>query len=334
MSEFLDSLKTDLLDRRLLPILALVGVALVAAVAYAVLGGGGSAASPSGPTAASSTAPAATKVGSIAVTPASPSSVQPVAETTDGVSHQHGGASRNPFSPLPGAKTASASTTGATSDSSGSSSSGAPSPSSAPTKGSGGTSTPAPTTPTKPVAPAKPQTVYQVAVLFGVAPAPTSPPSSSQLTPYGNLKRLQPLPSATAPLVVFRGVTAGGGSATFTLVGEAILHGNAACLPSASQCQAIDLKPGLVEELEYLPPSGQAIVYQLKVVSITAVKASAAKAASLFHAESKAGRELLRRDGLAELPWLRYAADRGVLVFAGHPAFAARAHAAGRRSHR
>jgi hypothetical protein len=328
MSEFFDSLKADLLDRRLLPILALVAVALLAAVGYAALGGGGS--STATPTAASSPSPqTSTKAASISVTPASTGSQQPVAETTDGVSHQHGGASRNPFSPLPGAKTAStSSSTDATASSpstSGSSSSSAPP---APTKSSGGTS-PAPT---KPLAPAKPQTVYQVAVLFGVAPPVSiSTPSSSQLTPYGNLKRLQPLPSSTAPLVVFRGVTAGGGSATFTLVGEAILRGNAACLPSASQCQAIDLKPGLIEELEYLPPSGQAIVYQLKVVSITAVKASAAKAASLFHVESKTGRELLRRDGLAELPWLRYAADRGVLVFAGHPAFAARAHAARHR---
>ena len=42
MSDFLNSVKADLLDRRLLPFVALVVLALVAAVAYAVLGGGSS----------------------------------------------------------------------------------------------------------------------------------------------------------------------------------------------------------------------------------------------------------------------------------------------------
>jgi hypothetical protein len=54
MTEFLSSLKADLLDRRLLPLVALVSLALVGAVAYAALGGGSStetpaAAIPSGP---------------------------------------------------------------------------------------------------------------------------------------------------------------------------------------------------------------------------------------------------------------------------------------------
>ena len=48
MKNFLDSLKSDLLDRRMRPVLAVVCVALLGAVAFAVLGGGSS----------SSTAPA------------------------------------------------------------------------------------------------------------------------------------------------------------------------------------------------------------------------------------------------------------------------------------
>jgi hypothetical protein len=171
-----------------------------------------------------------------------------------------------------------------------------------------------------------------VAVLFGVAPAGT-PPQSSQLTSYENLKRLTPLPSAKQPLVVFRGVTSGGKSATFTLVGEAILRGNAACLPSASQCQAIELKPGQAEQLEYLSPTSQTITYQLQVVSISSSKASTASAQHAFRRESKVGRELLRRAGLMTLPGLRYSRKKGVLVFAGHPAFAVRAHGAARRRH-
>jgi hypothetical protein len=325
MTEFLNALKADLLDRRLLPILALVGVALLAASAYAVLGGGGSTAT----TASTATRPVSTGASGIAVSPAPANPNEAVAETTSGASHQRGGVSRNPFTPLPGTKSTTASTSKSTTGS-GSSTTSTTSGSGSSSKGAGGT-TP---TPTPKPAPAKPQpkVVYHVAVLFGGVPAGTSSPSS-QLTPYEDLKLLTPLPSSTQPLIVFRGVVAGGKSATFTLVGEAILHGEGSCLPNASQCQAIDLRPGQAEQLEYLPASGPATLYELKIVSISSSKASAAKAARIFHAESKAGRELLRRAGLTALPWLHYLASKGVLVFAGHQAFAARAHAAAGRAY-
>jgi hypothetical protein len=169
-------------------------------------------------------------------------------------------------------------------------------------------------------------------VLFGVIPSGTLP-QTAQLTPYESLKLLTPLPSPQQPLVVFRGVTSAGRSATFTLVGEAILQGSAACLPSASQCQAIDLKPGVSEQLEYLTPNGETVTYELRVVSIVASKASATGAKSVLRGESKPGRELLRRAGLVAVPDLRYSSQVGVLVFAAHPALAARARAAARRRH-
>jgi hypothetical protein len=329
MSEFFDSLKADLLDRRLLPILALVGVALVAALAYAVLGGGGSA-STSGSTAASSLSPTATKAGSIPVSPASTSTEQPVAETTDGASHQHGGVTRNPFTPLPGAKTAS--TPSAAGEKSATSSSPSTSGSSStPTKSSGGTS-PAPTSPPNPTSP-KPKLVYQVDVLFGVGPVGPVAPSIA-LTPLDNLTRLDPLTANGEAPLVFAGVAAGGKSAIFTLVREVILHGPAICGPSASQCQTIRLSLGQVEELEYIVPGGQSLIYKLQLVSITAVKASAARASSVFRAESKAGRELLRHAGLSALPGMRYSLDKGVVVIGGRSAFAARARAARARAAR
>jgi hypothetical protein len=159
--------------------------------------------------------------------------------------------------------------------------------------------------------------------MFGQLPVTDTTP----LTPYENLKLLTPLPSSAQALIVFRGVTAGGKSATFTLVGEAILHGEGSCLPSATQCEAIDLQSGKVEQLEYLSSTGQALSYELKVVSITSEKASTASVKYAMHGESKAGRELLSHDGLMAIPYLHYSADAGVLVFAGHGAFAARAHA-------
>jgi hypothetical protein len=325
MNEFLGSLKADLLDRRMLPLVALVLAALVAAIAYVVLGGGGS--STATPPAASASATAS----STGLAVSQPTPEKAVAEVTNGGSIQHRGTARNPFAPLPQAKAKAATAT----SSSSASTTGSGSSSSTSTTGSGSssttTTTPAtpttPTTPTKPATPAKPKTVYHVAVLFGV------PATGTTLTPYENLKLMTPLPSATQALIVFRGVTAGGKSATFTLVGEAILHGTGACLPSASQCEAIDLRVGQTEQLEYLSTSGQATSYELKIVSITSEKASSAAFKDALHGASKAGRELLSHDGLVAIPYLHLSATAGVLVFAGHGAFAARAHSAGHDRH-
>jgi hypothetical protein len=160
-------------------------------------------------------------------------------------------------------------------------------------------------------------------VLFGALPVGTTP-LTAQLTPFENLKLLTPLPSAKQPLIIFRGVTSGGKSATFTLVSEAILHGPAACLPSTTQCEAIDLRESQSEQLEYLSPAGVTELFELRIVSIVSSKASSAAIKSIYRGESKAGRELLGHAGLESIPDLRYSSQPGVLVFAVHRAFAAR----------
>jgi hypothetical protein len=332
MNDFLSSVKADLLDRRMLPILALVGAALLAALAYAQLGGGGSTSPPSS---TGSPAPAVTPASGIAVSQAPTSTGQPVAETTSGSAHR-AGATRNPFAPLPGAKAAQAASTASSGSTTSSSSSSTSSSTTTTAPESGGGSSSGGATPTpetkKPSAKEKSQTVHHVAVRFGTA-APGTPPLTAPLTPYDDLKRQQPLPDAKQPLIVFRGVIAGGKSATFTLVGEAILRGSARCLPSASQCQAINLKPGQTEELEYIPLGSTAITYQLEVVRITSSKASASAARRAFTGQSKSGLELLRDAGLEALPGLRYSAEKGVLVFERHHAFTAGAHIAAWGAH-
>ena len=82
MTEFLNSLKADLLDRRLLPLLALAGALLVAAVAYAVLGGGSSSSRPTG------LAPKSAVPAGISVTESKANPAESVAETTSGASVQ------------------------------------------------------------------------------------------------------------------------------------------------------------------------------------------------------------------------------------------------------
>lgn len=338
MNAFFDSLKSDLSDRRLTPLLALLGAALLAAIVYAAIGGGSSSTAP-----AASAPVAVPKTSGIAVTAAATTKTS-VAETTSGAAEQTGGgAARNPFKALPGVKSATTAATPAGASASGSAASGESNSSSegssseGSSSGSSGSETNSQSGGTQQKTKAsKPGKAYKVSALFGTAPAGT-PVLSAGLTSYEDLKRQQPLPSATQPLIVFRGVVAGGKSATFTLVGEAILRGSAACLPSASQCQAIDLKEGDTEELEYVPLGGTAITYELHVVKIEAIKAKAgqagkaakvASAADESGVESKAGLRILREYGLMAVPGLRYSRDGSVLVFRGSDhAFAARAHA-------
>jgi hypothetical protein len=329
MSKFFNSLKSDLLDRRLLPFVALVAVGLIAAIAYAAFAGSGSSVTPTASVTAS------TPADGIAVSAVKSESESGVGETTSGVA-KSAGASRNPFTPLSEPKTASAPTPSTTatspaassgsssgSESSGSSSgnsssggaeSGAGSKSSSPT---GGATKPAP----KKSAPNS-QTGYAASVLFGTA-APGTPAPNAALTLYEGLKLQQPLPSAKQSLIVYRGVIEGGKSAAFTLVGEVIPHGSAQCLPSTTQCQTITLKPGETEELEYVPLGGTAVNYDLYVVAIDAIKHSDAKGAST--GSSVAGAALLRKQGLQSIPGLRFSAAKGVLVLASHRAFAAAA---------
>ena len=301
MSAILRSLKADLLDRRLLPILLLLGLALAGAVAYLVLDGGGS--NPSGATPSSAAiAPAATPGAQSPALPVSQAPTDPnaaVAETTDGARYQHRAGSHDPFIPLKGkvaaVKPSSSSSSSATSSPSTESKSGSSTKSSSTTPSTPSSSGGSPSTPpaSTQVAPKpKPKPVYLVTVQFGqVSSVPGVLP---QLTPYPDLKRLQELPSSDDTLIVFGGARANGKGALFTLSREAILKGQADCIPSASQCEVIDLAAGKSEELTYLEPDGESVPYELKVVSIELAKSQAAAARA---ARARAARRHRRHHG-------------------------------------
>jgi hypothetical protein len=278
MTEFLQSIKSDLLSRRLLPFVGLLGVALLAAIGYAVTSGSGS--SPAPAPAASQPAPAGgTSALPVAVAPANPN--RAVSETPGGTRYQSQGPTRDPFIPLPSphVTTTSAATSGSSSASSGnstgSSSNGSSSGTGGSSSGGSGGGAPAPAPAPAPKKPAKPQFPYIVSVLFG--PASTTPGQPATLAPYESLKVSQPLPSKQDPRISFERVTANGKGAVFKLLVPPILHGSGVCLPSNSECQTIALLVGQAEELEYVEASGQPVVYELKIVSV--VKKGGASAA-------------------------------------------------------
>ena len=319
MSEFLASIRADLTDRRLLPVVALVGACLVAALAYALLGGSSSSTpSPSGASPAG-----VTPSSGISATVETPDHA--VAETTDGTSEQKSGSARNPFTPLAASTEAPASGSPSSSTTPSSSSTSTSSGSSGGSTGSG-SSTPAESGTTTPSESSKsssggshakkPKTVYDVTIEFGTLP-PGITPETAQLTQFAKLKLQALLPDAQLPLLAFRGVTAKGSSATFSIVGDIVpKEGAGSCLPSNVQCEAVDLKPGQTEQFEYFPPEGATTIYELRVLSIKPEKANGKDAKVARWTESRAGRELLRASGLIALPFLRYSSQPGVLVFA------------------
>lgn len=272
MNALFESVKADLLDRRLRVIVVLVVAALVAAVAFAVLSGRSQSATP--------TASTGTASGTAASTPpiAGTSASNPKAanaETTFGNAY-HSTHVIDPFITLPSTETTTTTTSSAASSaaseksSSSAKGSGESESSSHGSSGSSGSSgsapAPAPTPTTK--------TTYAANVELG--PAPASPSETALLQAYNGVRIGQPLPNKKNPLVVLKaasldaskGAKEGAGSATFSLVSSPIVNGAGACVPNDTQCESVKLTAGQTEELQYVEANGQTVTYLLRVVQI------------------------------------------------------------------
>jgi hypothetical protein len=294
----LNDLKADLLGRRLLPVFALLAVGLVAALAYALLGGGSGSSSPVA--SAPLGAPSVSASRHLATpTPSNPNAL--ASETVSGTAYQREGGAHDPFIQLPVPVAKTTSTAPSTTKSS------APSKSSSEPPTRVATETPTSKVETKNP---KPRVVYEVTVDFGPV-APAGQPS--QLQTYPDLKRLTPLPSAATPLVVYAGVSKSGRGALFTVVGEAILKGTGVCVPSATSCESIELAAGKTEELEAINSVGQPVLYELKIEKIEKRSTTVAVAGRVRNRVSRAGRLLLRREGLTHVTGVRYLPATGLL---------------------
>ncbi|MGH2880273.1 MAG: hypothetical protein ACRDK4_11795 [Solirubrobacteraceae bacterium] len=279
MTEFLQSLRSDLLSRRLLPFVALALLALAVALGYALAGAGSSPQPP-----APAPAVGASQQSALTVVAASTNPNAAESETPGGLRYQSGGATRNPFTPLPEAKSSAPATSGSSSSTSGSSSSSSSGGSSGSSGGSGsggsggksGGTEPAPTPPksSKPNKPNKKAFPYDVSILFGRLPATAG--QEVTLPPYQNLQPQRPIPSGSEERIALERVNGNAKSAIFTLLAPAILRGQGVCLPSPSECQRLSLEVGRAEELEYIEENGQSFVYELKTVSIVKSSSQAA----------------------------------------------------------
>jgi hypothetical protein len=107
-----------------------------------------------------------------------------------------------------------------------------------------------------------------------------------------SLERLEPLPSAEAPVLIYLGVLDDGKTAVFLVDHGVQAIGDGECKPSPSECETIRLRAGETEFLDVVDESGAVTAqYQLDLIKIhKGTTASAAKA----NASSKAGWRALK----------------------------------------
>jgi hypothetical protein len=312
MTEFLQSIKSDLLSRRLLPFVALSAVALIAAVGYAVSGGSSAPAPTSSGVAQSAPGPSGVATLPVTLAPANPN--QAVSETPGGSRYQSQGPTRDPFTPLPSPPAAKSAASSAPAKSSGSTSKGSPSSgtgrSGSGSSGSGGGSV-APV-PAKPI----PQPIHAGLTStqsYSVALSLTT--FAGDLNTVDSLERLSVLPSEQQPLLVYLGVLKGGRHALFLVQPGTVVSGPGSCTPGPSDCEILSLAQGQIENLAVSTASGTSNV---ALFSVTAIKVDQhASVASANHARreaSAAGHALLKASTLPALPLFEYQPNVGAVV--------------------
>jgi hypothetical protein len=142
--------------------------------------------------------------------------------------------------------------------------------------GSGGGSVPStgttPTTPTTPAPAPKKYEQYELTVRFGGAED-----ASRQ-----SVKKLQPLPSAELPVLIYMGVSKDRKSAIFLVDQGVTPVGDGECKPSPEACETIRLREGETEFLDVTDEAGGVgQQYQLDLIKIhksSSASASSAKA--------------------------------------------------------
>jgi hypothetical protein len=282
MNKFFVDTWNELRSRRLWPV-ALVLVAALVAVPVLLRK------SPESSSSSSSSAP--TPSTSSPATDAKPVVVA-TSDTTVGGSKLNMFKSKDPFKPhLPKVKAASAGTTGP-STSSNSSSSGSQSGGSG--SGSGGSTGGTGSSPTQPAGPF----AYVVDLKFGKRDATKT---------HHNVQKLDVLPDANNPLIVFMGVNTAGDTAVFLTDTSLKASGEGTCKPSPDVCSFLYLKLDKQDDTEDLlaqNPDGTGIEYTLKLLDIKKVPVSElAKASKSAKSSKRAATAVGDKRGKAATPF-------------------------------
>lgn len=104
---------------------------------------------------------------------------------------------------------------------------------------------------------------YHVSVLAGPA---------GEEEPYEDVEPLTVLPGAAAPVAIFAGATEDGKRAVFMVSSDVTgTSGEGSCLPSASDCEYLVLREGQSRSLDYASAGGPSGTYVLELTSIDLV---------------------------------------------------------------
>jgi hypothetical protein len=103
---------------------------------------------------------------------------------------------------------------------------------------------------------------YKVNVLAGEV--------NSTLTPFNDVAAMTPLPSQTAPVVLYYGLTGDNKQAQFLVSNKvSTVTGPGVCVPSPDDCALLTLGPGASEDLVY---TGDGKTYRIVVAAIKTIK--------------------------------------------------------------
>jgi hypothetical protein len=164
--------------------------------------------------------------------------------------------------------------------------------------------------PSTPKAPAGP-TDYRVTLRVGQA---------GDLQVHKDVERLTPLPSTTDPFMVYMGVTDNGKTAVFLLSSDAKATGDGVCHPSATSCETVEMKAGDVEFLDVnTGDAANPVQYELDLTRIVkkASTSGSTSGSGSSTAALNAGAQVVNRSRAAGSPALSgYAFDpqTGALV--------------------
>ncbi len=171
--------------------------------------------------------------------------------------------------------------------------------------------------------------LYELTVRFG---------STSADVKRRDVKRLQALPSAGHPVLIYLGVLDDKKTSVFMLDSGVVAQGDGVCKPSRTTCETIHIQEGETEFFDVTGADGETTgQYQLDVVKIRRKTTTNAKQAKAAKARvSKQGKQILRARIAGDGP-LRYRYDKksGRLEKLSHKAYksvvakaakAARAH--------
>lgn len=231
---FFQNLWADLVDKRLLPVIAVLIAGLIAVPV--VLGRAKDADTPP-PAPELASANDVTSPGKVTLDPNGPAP-----EFTP-----RSGKRRDPFGRAKVKVKKAVSVAAGAGAASGGKTGGSPSPASS---GGGVTPSKAP----KPVTAKR-----RVSVQFGQAGA---------LKTYANVQKFTPLPSESNPLLIFNGISKDGKSATFQISSDATPSGQGICDPDPENCQTLSLRAGEITYFDVPSGTGGITQYELKVLVV------------------------------------------------------------------